>query len=64
MADQTKRCILCERNSNKVPLVSFEYQGRNLQICSQHLPILIHNPAELAGRLPDADKLSPSDHND
>ncbi|HYM60674.1 MAG TPA: hypothetical protein VEZ11_07260 [Thermoanaerobaculia bacterium] len=50
-------CILCERTSDEVPLVVIEYRGSTLHICSQHLPVLIHNPAELAERMPGVEKL-------
>jgi hypothetical protein len=49
-----------------VPLINFSYQGKELWICPQHLPILIHEPQKLAGKLPGAENLSPPqghDHN-
>ena len=45
-------------------MVSLEYKDSVLRICPQHLPVLIHDPHQLIGQLPDADKLSPADHKD
>lgn len=58
------KCLLCERGSDVVPLIPIEYRGMKLRICSQHLPVLIHDPGQLAGLLPDADRLQPADHKD
>jgi hypothetical protein len=60
MTDHLPVCLKCDRNSDEVPLLRLEYQGSEAWICPQHLPILIHKPAQLAGRLPGAERLSPS----
>jgi hypothetical protein len=62
--NEIRQCILCDRNSDEVPLITFEFQGRPGTICSQHLPVLIHDPSQLIGRLPGAEALRPSDHQD
>ncbi len=59
-----KTCIACERGSDDVPLITLEYRGRSLAICPQHLPMLIHDPGQLAGRLEGAEDLRPADHHD
>jgi hypothetical protein len=64
MSTEKLQCIYCHRTSDTVPLISFEYKGKDLRICPQHLPILIHNPAELTGKLPGAEDLEPADHKD
>jgi len=46
-----KRCLLCDRGDESVPLVRFEFRGAGRWICTEHLPILIHDPARLADRL-------------
>ena len=61
---ETRHCLLCDRDSNEVPLISFEFRGNSGTICSQHLPVLIHDPSQLIGRLPGAETLRPSDHQD
>jgi hypothetical protein len=57
-------CVACGRGSDVVPLLTLEYQGKTFNICAQHLPVLIHDPSKLAGRLEGAEKLEPSDHHD
>lgn len=48
----TNYCIACEQNSDQTPLILFHFRGQDYYICPQHLPLLIHKPEELAGRLP------------
>jgi hypothetical protein len=62
--DLKKNCLLCERGSDVVPLISIEYHGSTFRICAQHLPVLIHDPGQLAGLLPGAEALTPADHKD
>ena len=51
-------CLVCKRDSDEIPLISFRYKGSGLFICPQHLPILIHDPTKLAEVLPGADDLT------
>jgi len=55
-------CIYCERSSDEVPLIALRAQGQDAWICPQHLPILIHKPHLLAGKLPGAENLASSEH--
>ena len=64
MADETPKCLVCEQTSQQVPLLSLSYQGRSYWICPQHFPILIHQPARLAGKLPGAEKMVAGEHDD
>lgn len=64
MADTPARCVACDRDSTLVPLLHFEYRGGTRHICPQHLPVLIHDPTQLADRLPGAESMSPADHKD
>lgn len=57
-------CIFCNRGSDQTPILTLEYQGGTFRICAQHLPVLIHNPQELIGMLPGAERLEPSTHQD
>ena len=59
-----KECIACRRNSDEVPLFSFDYRGSTFWICPQHFPVLIHHPGDLAGLLPGVEKLRPSEIDD
>lgn len=63
-AKSTKACLSCHRDSGQTPLISLEYRGEHLFICPQHLPVLIHDPARLIGKLPGAEDLEPADIHD
>jgi len=54
---EIKECLVCKKSSNETPVTKFYYQKSEFYICPQHIPVLIHNPQELVGLLPDADKL-------
>ena len=62
--EKVKMCLKCERGPDVTPLIALEYRGNRLWICPQHIPLLIHDPAQLVGRLPGAENLRPSDHHD
>ena len=53
----TKECIVCKSTSYEKPVTKFYHKEIEFYICSQHIPILIHNPEELVGLLDGADKL-------
>jgi hypothetical protein len=58
-------CIYCDRKSNEVPLIPLIYKDAQVWICPQHLPVLIHKPAQLASKLPGIETLGdPQDHED
>ena len=61
MSQSTDVCLYCERDSNQVPLLPVVFKGQDLWICPQHLPILIHKPAQLEGKLPGLTQLSPAE---
>jgi hypothetical protein len=56
MSDK-KTCLVCKNSSENIPVTKFYYQKSEFYICPQHIPVLIHNPHELVGLLPGADKL-------
>ncbi|HDD54878.1 MAG TPA: hypothetical protein ENG59_01375 [Chloroflexi bacterium] len=58
---QNHTCIHCGKADSQVPLIVFNYQGGEFRICTEHLPVLIHNPGDLTGKLPDAENLAPAD---
>ena len=61
MDNVNKNCLYCERSSDLVPLLALEYRGTGIWICPQHLPLLIHKPAQLAGKLPGAEQFATGD---
>jgi len=60
---QTLHCLNCNRSEQDIPLVSLRSNGQQAWICSQCLPVLIHKPQQLAGKLAGADKIPPVPHN-
>lgn len=64
MTNQPATCLYCDRSDQEVPLVSLRYQGQDLWICSQHLPILIHKPNLLQDKLPGSANLAAAEHED
>ena len=62
--NQPNQCLVCERDVNETPLVQLRYRDSGFCICPQHLPVLIHDPAQLVGKLPGAEGLKPADIHD
>ncbi len=52
-------CLNCNRSENEVPLVALQYAQNPRWICTQCLPMLIHQPQQLVGKLAGAEKLTP-----
>jgi hypothetical protein len=62
--NQQANCLLCQREDHETPLIALQYRDARYWICPQHLPVLIHEPAQLIGKLPGAESLEPSDYHD
>ncbi|MBT3389421.1 MAG: hypothetical protein HN413_03340 [Chloroflexi bacterium] len=62
MTSNEPRCIQCDRTDAEVPLIALRSQGVETWICPQHLPLLIHKPQTLVGKMPGAENLSAGDH--
>lgn len=43
-------CLNCERTEADVPISAWRYQGRDMYVCSECLPVLIHERAKLAAK--------------
>ena len=39
MSADNAACLVCKKDSDEIPLISFQYKGSGLFICPQHLPI-------------------------
>jgi hypothetical protein len=59
-----RRCVACQRTADQVPLIALQYGQSCFWICPQHLPLLIHDPQQLIGKLPGVENLSPAEHKD
>lgn len=64
MSEVRSKCVACGRTSDEVPILHIEYHGEAIGICPQHLPVLIHDPTRLAGRLAGAEAMEAADHHD
>ena len=62
MAETREQYLACGRGADVVTVLSLDYRGERLRICPQHLPVLIHKPAELANKLPGLENLPPVQH--
>ncbi len=55
-------CLRCERSDQNVPILKIVFRGDEVAICTSCLPVLIHKPQLLMGRLEGAEAIEPSDH--
>ena len=55
-------CVHCDRGEDQAPLFSLRFKSREVWICSSCLPVLLHRPDRLVGRLPGAESLRPAVH--
>lgn len=62
MSEPESKCLVCQRSNYEIPLLQLQYDDENYYICPQHLPVLIHHPEELVGKLPGAEKLEAHEH--
>lgn len=57
-----KQCVYCERDQHQVPLLVIHTGDSRSWICPEHLPILIHKPQMLEGKLSGTENLTAHDH--
>ena len=55
MIEENKTCIVCNRTEDEIPLVIMSYKGKEIRICPEHIPLLIHEPHKLAGKIDNAE---------
>jgi hypothetical protein len=60
--EQMVSCVNCARTVEEVPLLMLVHRTGNAYICPQCLPILIHQPQNLASKLPGTEALQPHEH--
>lgn len=51
--DTEKRCVVCGSSSEEMPILTFEFKKQEIHVCSQHIPIIIHQPHKLQEIIPD-----------
>ncbi len=57
-----KTCLNCDRPEDEMPLINLQYKGEKIYICSGCMPVLLHSPAKLVGKLADAEKIQPANN--
>ena len=57
-----KKCIVCGSDTNEMPLLKFEFKQQEIYVCSEHIPIIIHQPQKLQGLIPDLPPDRGADH--
>lgn len=57
-----KICLNCGRSSDQAPLMTLDFRGETYYLCPQCLPVMIHKPQNLVGKLPGAETLLPANH--
>ncbi len=57
-----KTCLNCGRDADTIPLLTLEYRDTIYHLCAQCLPVMIHKPQNLAGKLPGAEDFAPANH--
>jgi len=62
MTESKPACLHCKRTSDEVPLIPVTFGGKDYFICPQDLPVLIHEPQKLTGKLPGVENLSGHKH--
>ena len=60
--DKSDACVNCEKSGLEIPLLQFHFQDVERWICTNCLPILLHRPSSLIGRLPGAENIKPAKH--
>lgn len=55
-------CLSCNASENEMHLVNLVYTEKPAYICSKCLPILIHKPEILIGKIEGAEKIQPAKH--
>lgn len=56
------QCLNCNVSENEIPLVNLTFNGYKTFICSRCLPILIHSPQKLVGKLDGAENIPSANH--
>jgi len=54
---KTNVCLSCNTTENEIPLIKLTYSKQPAYICSHCLPLLIHHPEELIGKLKGAEDI-------
>ncbi len=53
---KTHSCINCGASENEVPLIEIRFSGSTGHLCSQCIPVMIHEPSKMAHKLSEISK--------
>lgn len=56
-----KKCLICQVTQDQMPLLNFDFKGNQYHICSQHIPVLIHQAHKLSNLLPGLEDVDETD---
>ena len=56
--NQKKSCVLCQKLDTELPLIVLSYNDTAYYICPEHMPMLIHQPDALVGKMPGAENMN------
>ncbi|MEI2691151.1 MAG: hypothetical protein V9H69_16145 [Anaerolineae bacterium] len=60
--DAPLTCVNCGQPETSAPVVALRFNGSQAWICSMCLPVLIHQPQRLIGKLAGAETIQPGRH--
>jgi hypothetical protein len=58
MKDKKPACVLCGKADTELPLIKLTYNSGDYFLCPEHMPMLIHQPTALVGKLPGAENMN------
>lgn len=56
-----KTCLNCNRSEKESPLVTLQYKGTQVYICTQCFPTLLHSPEKLSENWREFEKVQQAD---
>ena len=60
--DVYTHCLNCNKSDQEAPILRVRFKNQDVHICTSCLPVLIHRPQKLAGRLAGIESVEPADH--
>jgi hypothetical protein len=62
MHKSKRYCVNCGQTELETPLLLLHYNNEEIFICPQCLPVMIHAPQKLTGKLVNAENIKPAVH--
>ena len=56
--EKNRHCVLCSKPDTELPLIKLSYKSGDYYICPEHMPMLIHKPESLVGKMPGAENMT------